>query len=70
MDFSTKALEEISRVLAEEMSRKIDDEKIKDIQDLQNDIREMLKEVGHQMYGKLLEREDRKLGNEVVVNAG
>jgi len=70
MDFSTKALEEISTVLAEELSKLIEGEKIKDMQELENGLREMMKEVGHQTYGKVLEKEDRKLGKRVRCECG
>jgi hypothetical protein len=53
MDFSTKAKEAISMVVAEEMSRLIKAEEIQDIEGLENGLREMLKEVGGQAYGKV-----------------
>jgi hypothetical protein len=70
MDFSTKALEEISTILAEEMGRHIEGEEIKDAHDLENGLREMLKEVGSQTYGKVLEKEDEKLGKRVKCECG
>ena len=57
MDFSTKAVEEISTVLAEEIGKLIADEEIRDLQGPENGIREMLKEVGVQAYEKVLEKE-------------
>ena len=57
MDFSTKAVEEISMVLAEEIGKLIADEEIRDIQGPENGIREMLKEVGVQAYETVLEKE-------------
>ena len=70
MDFSTKAVEEISTVLAEEIGKLIEDEEIKDLQELENGIREMLKEAGLQIYGDVLEKEDRKLGKRVRCECG
>ena len=57
MDFCTKAVEEISTVLAEEIGKLIADEEIRDLQGFENGIREMLKEVGVQAYEKVLEKE-------------
>jgi hypothetical protein len=65
MNFSTKALEEISTIVAEETGRLIEAGEIKDLQGLENGIREMLKEVGVQSYGKVLEKEYRRLGKRV-----
>jgi len=70
MDFSTKALAEISTVVAEEIGKLIKDEEIKDLQDLENGIREMMQEVGLQTYEKVLEKEDRKLGKQVRCECG
>jgi hypothetical protein len=70
MDFSTKALEEISTVLAEEIGKLIEDDEIKDLRGLENGIREMLQEVGVQSYGKVLEKEDKKLGKRVGCECG
>jgi hypothetical protein len=47
------------------MSRLIEVEEIRDLEGLENGLREMLKEVGGQSYGKVLEREDDKLGRRV-----
>ena len=46
MDFSTKAIEGMATILAEEMSRLIEVEAIQDGQGLENSLRQMLKEVG------------------------
>ena len=70
MDFSTKAKEAISRVLAAEMGRLIEEEEIKDIEGVENGLREMLQEVGGQAYGQVLEREDDKLGRRVRCECG
>jgi hypothetical protein len=40
------------------------------LQELENGIREILQEVGHQAYGKVLEKEDRKLGKRVGCECG
>jgi len=61
MDFSTKVMEEITRITTEEIGKQIDGEEIKNLEDLENGIRAMMKEVGKQTYGKVLEREDQKL---------
>jgi hypothetical protein len=70
MNFSTKALEGISTVLAEKIGKLIEDEEIKDLEGLENGIREMLKEVGLQTYEKVLEKEDQKLGKRVRCECG
>jgi hypothetical protein len=70
MNFSTRTLENISVQVAAEINRLIDHGEIKDIQELENGIREMVKEVGKQTYGKVLEREDRKLGKRVRCDCG
>lgn len=70
MNFSTKTLEEISTIVAEEIDRQIETEEIKDIQGLENGIREMLKGAGAQAYGKVLEKEDQKLGKRVGCECG
>jgi predicted SprT family Zn-dependent metalloprotease len=70
MDFSTKALEEISTVMAEEIGKLIEDEEIKDLHGLENGIREMLREVGVQTYEMVMEREDQKLGKRVRCECG
>lgn len=46
MDFSPKAQEEVSKYVAEELEKLIED-KIYNSEDLENGIREMVKEVGH-----------------------
>jgi len=70
MDFSIKARDEISTLVAAEVSKHIEAGEIKDIQELENGIREMLKEVGRQTYGKVLEREDGKLGKRIRCECG
>lgn len=70
MDFSIKALEDISTVLAEEIGELIEAEKIKDLQGVENGIREMLKAVGIQAYEKVLEKEDQKLGKRIGCECG
>jgi predicted SprT family Zn-dependent metalloprotease len=70
MNFSTKAQEEISTVLAEEIDELIIAGEIKDQQGIENSIREMLKEVGAQTYQKVLEKEDSKNGKGVRCECG
>jgi hypothetical protein len=70
MDFCTEALEEIATTLAEEIGKLIEDEEIKDLQDLENGIREMMRELGQRTYGKVLEKEERKLGKRVRCECG
>ena len=47
MDFSPKAQEEVSKFVAEELGKPIED-KIYNSEDLENGIREIVKKVGHQ----------------------
>jgi hypothetical protein len=70
MDFSTKAKEEISTLIAEEIRKQIDTGDIKDLEELENSIREIMKETGQQAFGKVLEREDQKLGKRVRCECG
>jgi len=70
MDFSTKGIEGMSTLVAEEIGQLIEAEEIKDLQGLENGIRELLKEVGQQAYGKVLEQADRKLGKGVRCDCG
>lgn len=65
MDFSINAKEEITRILAKEISKQIEEGEIKDLQELENGVREMVKEIGRQTYGKVLEAENKKLGKRV-----
>lgn len=57
-------------ILASEIGKLIDAGEIQGLQELENGIREMLKQVGHAAYGKVLEREDRKLGKRVSCGCG
>jgi predicted SprT family Zn-dependent metalloprotease len=70
MDFSTEVVEEISTIVAEEIGKLIQAEKIEDLQELENGIREMVKEVGGRTYEKVLEIEDQKLGKRVGCECG
>ena len=70
MDFSIKAQEKISTVIAEEISKLIERDEIKDLACLENGIREFLKEVGCRAYEKALEKEDQKHGKEVPCTCG
>lgn len=65
MDFSTKAIASISTSLAEEIGKFIEDGEIENLRFLEDGIRELLKETGRQVYEKVLEKEDKKLGKEV-----
>ena len=70
MDFSTKAMGEISTLVAEEIGKHIDADEINKLDDLENGIREVLKKIGHQTYSKVLESEDMKLGTRVRCGCG
>jgi hypothetical protein len=70
MNFSTKAQENMGTILAEEVGKLIEAGEIKDIEKLENGLREILKGVGAQAYGKILENEDEKLGKEVRCGCG
>jgi hypothetical protein len=70
MNFSTKAIEAMATILAEEVGRLIEMEEILDLEGLENGMRQLLKEVGAQAYGKALEKEDAKLGKRVVCGCG
>lgn len=70
MDFSTKAMTEITTLMAEEIGKQIETDEINKLEDIENGIREMLKEIGQQAYGKVLEREDQKLGKSVRCECG
>jgi len=70
MNFSTKAIEEMSKLVAEEIGELIEEEEIKEIGELENGIREMMKVIGQQSYGKVLEKEDSKLGKRVRCECG
>jgi len=70
MDFSTKVKEAITTLLAEEISTQIVAEEINNVEELENSLREMLKEIGQQTYGKVLEKEDEKLGKRIACACG
>lgn len=70
MDFSTKAMGEISTLVAEEIGKHIDADEINKLDELENGIREVLKKIGHQTYSKVLESEDMKLGTRVRCGCG
>jgi hypothetical protein len=70
MDFSTKAKEAIITLLAEEISTHIIAKEINNVEELENSLREMLKEIGQQTYGKVLEKEDEKLGKRIMCACG
>jgi hypothetical protein len=70
MDFSIKTKEVISTALADEISNLIETDEVTDLSSLENGIREVLKEVGLQVYEKVLEKEDKKLGKEIHCTCG
>ena len=70
MDFSTKAVNEISTVMTAEISWMIEQEAIQDLHELENGIRSLLQEVGRVTYGKVLEQEDEKHGRWEVCECG
>ena len=70
MDFSIKAKEAISTALASEISKLVDTNEVKDLTSLENSIRAVLKDVGLQVYEKVLEKEDEKLGKEIHCECG
>ena len=70
MDFSTKALNEISTLMAGEINRLIEAEAIQDLHELENGIRALSKAVGRQTYEQVLEQEDEKQGPRVGCACG
>lgn len=70
MDFSTKAKEEITKILAEEIGEHIEIGKLSNAEGLENGLREMLKEIGQETYRKVLENEDEKLGKQIGCECG
>ena len=70
MDFSTKAQAEISAMIAEEINKQIEAKEIKNLLEVENGIREIMKEIGSQVYSKVLEKEDQKLGKWVRCECG
>lgn len=70
MNFSIKAVEAMSTLVAREIGNLIDAGEIKDVQEIENSIREMLKEIGQQAYGRVLEKEDQKNGKRVRCECG
>lgn len=70
MDFSTKGKEAITRLLAEEIRTHIEAGEIKNAEELEKGLREILKEIGQQTYGKVLEKEDEKLGKRIGCTCG
>jgi len=55
MDFSTKAQAEKSALIAEEINKQIEAKEIKNLLGIENGIRERMKEIGSQVYSKVLE---------------
>jgi hypothetical protein len=70
MDFSTRAKDEITGLLADEISRLVEGGEIQNQVELENGIRALLQQVGQQTYGKVLEREDEKQGRRVGCACG
>jgi hypothetical protein len=70
MNFSTKAIGDMAAILAAEVGKMIKNGEIEDQEDLENGLREMVKQVGAQAYGQVLEQEDAKLGKRVVCGCG
>jgi len=70
MDFSTKAIAEISKLVVGEIGEQIATGKIKDLQELENGMRELLKGIGQQAYGEVLEKEDSKHRTRVSCECG
>ena len=70
MDFSTKAKEEITKILAEEIEGHIEVGGMSNAERLENGLREMLKEIGQETYCKVLENEDEKLGKRIGCECG
>jgi hypothetical protein len=70
MNFSTKAKAEIAEILAKEIGKHIEAEEISNAEELENGLREMLKEIGQETYRKVLENEDQKLGNRIECACG
>jgi len=50
---------------SKEIGNHLDTEEIKNLETLENGIREIMKEIGQKTYGQVLEREDEKLGKSV-----
>lgn len=70
MDFSTEAVEAMSTLVAREIGKLMDAGEIKDIQEMEEGIRGLLKEIGRQAYGQVLEKEDRKNGKRMRCECG
>lgn len=68
MDFSIQVQEKISTALAEEISNLVNASD--DLVDLENHIRHMIKEIGRQVYEKVLEKEDQVHGKTVSCSCG
>jgi hypothetical protein len=70
MDFNTRAKNEITGLLTDEISRLIEAGEIQNQVELENGIRALLRQVGQQTYGKVLEGEDEKQGRRVGCACG
>jgi len=70
MNFSTKGKAEIAEILAKEIGKQIEAEELSNAEELENGLREMLKEIGQETYRKVLENEDQKLGKGIECACG
>ena len=70
MNFSTKAVTEITRSIVAEIGKLIEAEEIKDLESLENGLRVLLRVVGQQAYGQVLEKADQENGVRVACECG
>lgn len=68
MDFSIQVQENISTAIAEEISKLISTSD--DLVSLENHIRSTMKEIGRQVYEKVLETEDEAYGKRIACSCG
>jgi hypothetical protein len=70
MNFSIKAEENISSIIADEIIKQLEKEEVKDLVSLENNIRSVLKETGRQVYEKVLEKADQAHGKAISCPCG
>ena len=70
MNFSTATIQAMSKTVAAELSQLIEAEEITDLMGLENGIGELLKTVGRQAYGQVLETENERLGSRLRCECG
>lgn len=70
MDFSINTQEKIASTIAEEISKLLGKEDVKDLVSLENSIRSALKETGRQVYKKVLEKADEAYGKGISCSCG